>query len=112
MARHRHWVAIGFGLALLAVLNFRLIRQYDKYPRAYAQLKPGASKAEVLRSFGKPDDITESRDVPEWDGDPVDLKSARCVREFWYFSRVRIGEWTVGFDANDHVVTKYYGSSP
>lgn len=106
------WVVIGLSLALVLLIAVWLERQYDKYPRAYARLKPGASKADVLQSFGKPDNISECRDLPEWDGEPVDLKSARCVREFSYFSRVRIGEWTVGFDANDRVVTKDYGSSP
>jgi hypothetical protein len=109
---HRLWVALGFSLALLALSAFWLARQYDKYPRAYARLKPEASNAEVLGSFGKPDDITECRHDPMWDGEPVDLKSAKCVREFSYFTRVRIGEWIVGFDANDRVVTKYYSSSP
>lgn len=105
-------LAVSLSLALVLLIAAWLVSQYDKYRNAYARLKQGASKAEVLRSFGKPDNITECGHVPEWDGESVDLKSSRCVREFWYFSRVRIGEWIVGLDANDRVVTKYYGSSP
>jgi hypothetical protein len=109
--RTRLWLAIGLTLASLLLIALWLLRQYEKYPRAYAGLKPGASKAEVLVSFGMPGDITACSAVPTWDGNPLD-SSVRCVREFRYFSRLRIGEWTVGFDASDRVITKGYSSSP
>jgi hypothetical protein len=48
---HRLWIAIGFSPALLGLSAFWLTRQYDKYPRAYARLKSGANKAEVLGSY-------------------------------------------------------------
>jgi hypothetical protein len=73
---------------------------------------PGTTKAEVLRQFGKPKDIAKCIHAPSWDDKPVDEKSAKCVEEFLYFSRMRIGQGIVGFDADGMAVTKYYASSP
>jgi len=73
---------------------------------------PGTTKAEVLREFGKAKEITKCSHAPSWDDEPVDEKSGKCVEEFQYFSGMRIGAWTVGFDADGIAVTKYYSSSP
>jgi hypothetical protein len=73
---------------------------------------PGTTKSEVIKQFGKPEDIEGCRHVPLWDDTPVDKESAKCVEEFRYFSRMRIGAWIVGFDANGRAITKYYESSP
>ena len=110
--RHWLWVAVGLGLALLLLTASWLVHQYYRYPRAYERLRPGASRTDVLRSFGKLDEVTGCQHEPMWDDEPINEKSAYCVQEFWYYSRMRIGNWIVGFDANDRAVTKYYASSP
>lgn len=86
--------------------------QYTRYERAYASLASGTTKSEVVKQFGKPDDIEECHRVPLWDDKPVNSESTKCVEEFRYFSRMRIGAWIVGFDANGKAVTKYHLSSP
>ena len=110
MDRRRLWLAIS--IALMLVLSIFFWACYTRYERAYARLKPGTSKADVLRLFGKPEEITECVEAPAWDGEPVDGKSVKCVEEFCYFSRMRIGAWTVGFNSDGAAVTKYYSSSP
>jgi hypothetical protein len=82
------------------------------YERAYAWLTPGATKAEVLKHFGKPGNVEACAHAPFWDGNPVDNSSMPCVEEFQYFSRISIGEWDVGFDKNGKAVSKGYSSSP
>jgi len=81
------------------------------YKRAYAWLIPGATKAKVLKHFGKPREA-EACDhrPPTWDGLPVE--EVPCVEKFRYFSRISIGAWEVGFDKNGKVVSKSYLSSP
>jgi hypothetical protein len=108
--RRRLWLAIG--IALVVSISFYVHRRYTRYERAYARLMPGATKAEVLRQFGKPQEITRCTHAPSWDDEPVDEKSVKCVEEFRYFSRMRIGAWIVGFDANGIARTKCYSSSP
>lgn len=73
---------------------------------------PGTTKIEVIKQFGKPDDIEGCHRVPLWDDEPVEKESTKCVEEFRYVSRMRIGAWIVGFDANGKTVTKYHLSSP
>jgi hypothetical protein len=96
----------------IGLIAFGVHYQYTRYERAYARLMPGTTKGEVIKQLGKPDDIEECRRVPLWDGQPVDNESPKCVEEFRYFSRMRIGAWIIGFDANGKAVTKYYLSSP
>jgi hypothetical protein len=110
--RRRLWLTIGIALVLIVSISFCAHRQYTRYERAYARLTPGTTKAEVLRQFGKPQEITKCTYVPSWDDEPVDEKSVKCVEEFRYFSRMRIGAWIVGFDADGIARTKYYSSSP
>ena len=85
---------------------------YTRYEKAYAHLVRGTSKHEVINQFGKPGSIEGCHPIPSWDDEPVDKESAKCVEEFRYFSRLRIGAWVVGFDANGRAITKYYESSP
>ena len=109
----RLWLIIGVAVALIISIFFCVYHQHTRYERAYARLKPGTTKAEVLRQFGKPQEITEcTHAAPSWDDEPVDEKSVRCVEEFRYFSRMRIGAWIVGFDADGVARTKHYESSP
>jgi hypothetical protein len=109
-SRRRMWVATGCVLILMVIIcTYRWSRRYE---RAYVRLAPGTTKGEVIKQFGKPEDIEACRQVPLWDDAPVDKESAKCVEEFRYFYRTRIGAWIIGFDANGRAITKYYESSP
>jgi hypothetical protein len=96
----------------IGLVAFWIHYEYTRYERAYARLMPGTTKGEVIKQFGKPDGIEGCHRVPLWDDQPVDNESTKCVEEFRYFSRMRIGAWIIGFDANGKAVTKYYLSSP
>jgi hypothetical protein len=99
-------------LVLVLLVGFCFHFEYTRYERAYARLTPGTAKAEVLRQFGKPGGVTKCSPWNWWDETSLDQTSVKCVEEFHYFSRARVGDWAVGFDENDKVVTKYYMSSP
>src|SRR5262245_10463059 len=103
---------VTIGVAFLLFMGFWLERLYTRYDREYARLSPGTTKTEVLRRFGKPGEISGCTYSLSWDDEPVGEKSAKCVQEFHYFSRARIGLWVVGFNVNDRAVTKHFLSSP
>ena len=109
MKHFRLWLTIGLILVTTIALWFN--HQYTRYERAYAQLRAGTAKGDVLKQFGKPNYTEGCRSISMWDGQPVENKSA-CVEEFRYFTRLRVGVWIVGFDANGKAVSKYYLSSP
>jgi hypothetical protein len=83
-----------------------------RYERAYDRLVPGTTKAEVLKQFGRPRYTRKCELSPAWDDEPLDKLSTNCAEELVYFSRVKIGQWIVGLDANGKTVTKHHLSSP
>ena len=110
-SRRRVWAVIGCAL-IFVVFCWLTYRWLTRYERAYANLMPETTKKDVIKQFGKPDDIEICRSVALWDDQPVDKESAKCVEEFRYGYNYRIGAWLVGFDANGRAITKYYESSP
>ncbi|MBZ5694625.1 MAG: hypothetical protein LAN36_04605 [Acidobacteriia bacterium] len=108
----RGWLTVVVPVGLVLLVGSWVHYEYTRYEKAYARLIPGTARAEVLQRFGKPGDITKCSDVNRWDETNIDQKSMKCVEEFHYFSRVRIGDWVVGFDEDGRVVTKYFSSSP
>jgi hypothetical protein len=113
-ARIRRWILVSASIIVIFLVSATVwYGRYEQslYKRAYVWLTPGATKAEVLRRFGKPGEI-EACDspAPSWDGSPAD--GMPCVEKFRYFSRISIGVWEVGFDKNGKVVSKSYLSSP
>ena len=110
--RTRRWLLISASIIVFLLVFATVWYELTFYERAYAWLTPGATKAEVLKHFGKPGEIQECRHAASWDGNALDNSSMRCVEEFSYFSRISIGEWVIGFDRNGKVVSKGYSSSP
>jgi hypothetical protein len=109
--RIRRWILVSASIIAIFLVPATVWYEVTFYKRAYAWLTPGATKAEVLKRFGKPGEIEacDSR-APSWDGLPVD--GMPCVEKFRYFSRISIGAWEVGFDKNGKAVSKDYLSSP
>jgi len=110
--RIRRWILVSTSIIVICLVFATIWYELTFYERAYAWLTPGATKAEVLKHFGKPENIEACGHAHSWDGDSVDNSSRPCVEEFRYFSRVSIGEWDIGFDKNGTVVSKAYSSSP
>jgi hypothetical protein len=110
--RIRRWMLVSASIVVVFLVFAAIWYELTFYERAYAWLKPGASKAEVLRHWGKPGNIGVCFSTPSWDGEPVKNSSMPCVEEFQYFSRFSIGEWDIGFDKTGKVVSKAYLSSP
>jgi hypothetical protein len=110
--RVRRWVLISVSIILFFLVFATVWYELTFYERAYAWLAPGATKADVLKHFGKPGRIEECRPATSWEGDSVENPSMPCVEEFSYFSRISIGEWVIRFDKNERVISKGYLSSP
>ena len=111
--QNRLWILASASIIVMFLVSGTVWYELTFYKRAYAWLTPGATKAEVLRHFGKPGNVEACVHAPSWDGEPVDDLSMPCVEEFRYFSRIiSVGEWDVGFDKNGKVVSKGYSSSP
>jgi hypothetical protein len=91
--RIRRWILVSASIGVIFLVFAAIWYELTFYERAYAWLKPAATKAEVLKRFGKPGNIEACRSAPSWDGAPVDNSSMPCVEEFQYFSRISIGEW-------------------
>ena len=111
-SRRRKWIITGSALLLIFACAWLACLRLTRYERAYANLKPETAKEEVVRQFGKPDTIEGCRSTPVWDDRLMGKQSAKCIEEFRYYYRFRVGAWIVGFDANGRAVTKYYESSP
>jgi hypothetical protein len=88
-----------------------LWHQKESYANAYEKLTVGTPKSEVVKAFGTPTRTSKCDLVPSWDGGRP-LRSNECVEEYWYGSRISPEQWTIGFDVDGHVVTKYYFVSP
>ena len=110
--RIRRWILVSTSIIVICLVFAAVWYELTFYERAYAWLTTGATKADVLKHFGKPGNIEACVHAPFWDGGPVDNSSMPCVEEFRYFSRISIGEWDIGFDKNGKVVSKAYSSSP
>ena len=84
-----------------------------RYERAFPRLEFGATKAQVIQEFGKPqatDTCTfESRLI--W-GDEIIERSDFCIDHFWYSTPPLIGAWVIGFDKEGRAVIKEYLQSP
>ncbi len=107
----------GLGIAaVVAVLPLALAAVWSwcilAYDRPYDRVTRGDSEAHVRSLLGKPDRVTGPPENVAWDSDSsIQTNSGECIREFWYVPPIALQEYTVGFDANAQVVSKYRYSS-
>ena len=108
----RRWILASASIIVMFLVSGTMWYELTFYDRAYAWLTPGATKAEVLKHFGKPQSIEECRPATSWEGDSPENSSMPCAEEFHYFSHISIGEWIIRLDKNGRVISKGYSSSP
>ena len=83
------------------------------YLGPYERVALGDTESRVLTMLGKPDRVTGAPDNVAWGDDrTVRPNRGECVRVFWYIPPIAVEQYTVGFDADAHVVSKYRYSSP
>ena len=111
--RSRVWLVVSSALLLIILISALVAFQLTRYGREYTRLTRGTTREEVIKRFGTPGDVRkcDSRSS-SWDGNSVDETSKTCVEEFWYFSKVSLEQWAIGFDKNGRVVSKAYLLSP
>lgn len=92
-------VLVGFGFAIDQNLE-----------RDFVKINRGATEAFVVAALGKPERITGPPDHMAWGSDPVSRNNGECVKELWYRPIVNLFDeaYTVGFDSNGKVVSKYH----
>jgi hypothetical protein len=108
----RRWILVSASLIVFFLVFAIVWYELTFYERAYAWLTPGATKAEVLKHFGKPQRIEKCRPATSWEGDTVEDSSVPCAEEFSYSSHTSIGEWVIRFDGSGRVISKGYLQSP
>ena len=83
------------------------------YSKPFERVSLGDSEAHVLAICGRPDRITgPPENVASGDDATLRSNDGKCVRVFWYIPPIAIEEYTIGFDAGAHVVSKYRYTSP
>ena len=111
--RSRVWLVVSSTLLLIILISALVAFQLTRYGREYPRLTRGTTRDEVIKRFGTPGDIRKCDSLSSsWDGNSVDEISKTCVEEFWYFSKVSLEQWVIGFDKNGRVVSKAYLVSP
>jgi hypothetical protein len=108
--------AVCASIALCAVMCFSYAMwQNNKLAHVYKQIRRGNSEVQVLKLLGKPYRVTGRPQNIAWDNDSlIKTNDGVCICEFWYAPPFSIdGEsWTIGFDENSNVVSKYHFVSP
>ena len=91
--------ALGFGCANDHSLKNR-----------FFDVKRGDTEPLVVRAMGAPDETRGRPRYVAWGGDPVHPNNGECVKEFFYRPIVNLLDeaYSVGFDANGKVVSKYH----
>ncbi len=77
----------------------------------YKLIQKGDSEAVIKQMLGTPSRISKSPRWINWDSqDSGRLNDGECVQEFWYDRPISLsGEtWTVGFDRDGKVISKFY----
>jgi hypothetical protein len=111
--RMSRWTLISSAVVICILTLAIFLYERNSYERAYGRLTRGATKADVLRLFGKPKEIGNCLySGPSWDGALPDEISKTCIETYEYYRRTSIGRWDVGFNKDGQVVSKAYLPSP
>ena len=106
--------ASGIFVALLFFVAMPVINvvQQRQNSHAFDSINQGDSKEDVVLVLGQPDEVRICMDTLYWGGDHKRLgpNNGQCFEEFYYSSMP--GGWSVGFSANNKVVSKYTYVSP
>jgi hypothetical protein len=89
-----------------------LARRYD---RGYPVVVRGDSERRVVALLGTPRSVSGPPENVAWDSETsIQKNDGTCVRVFWYPQPLDItgGSWTIGFDKQSRVVSKYHYQSP
>jgi hypothetical protein len=99
-------VALAVTGLVLPILRIKLLEQH------YNQVEKGQSKESVEARLGKPAEIKRCTENIWWDAQFLKKNKGECQEEFWYYSHITPEMWTIGFDENGRVISKYHYVSP
>ena len=110
------WSVVGiFGICVILTLA-GLYRTYV-YQRDYLKVVRRDSESRVINLLGSPSKVTSGGEFIAWDNDTtIHLDKNKIVKkEFWYYSPVPYISpemWSIGFDNENKVISKYHYVSP
>ena len=98
-------------LVIIVVLTFFVLSviRMKKYERGYSRLRSGDSQQTVIELFGTPSEVKQCADNIWWDKQVLKHNNGECKEEYLYSAPAMIEFWTIGFDENKKVISKYHG---
>jgi hypothetical protein len=64
---NRRWILVSASIIFILLVFVAIWYELTFYDRAYARLKRGTTKADVLKRFGKPGHIGDCGSTQSWD---------------------------------------------
>lgn len=102
---------IALAIIILILLTTWIVINNEAQGENFRKVAKGMSEQEILSIYGKPTiRRTGCRDTPTWEGSPI--VETKCSFEMQYNALILPKFWTVGFDANGNVISKYEYISP
>lgn len=102
--------AVTLVVAVIAVVIGRPIYRIRSFEAAHVKIMRESNEAAVVDLMGKPERVETNVSVAFWDDATLGDEVAKQVaKQYWYtvnLPPVPIS-WTVGFDANGHVISKH-----
>jgi hypothetical protein len=106
-------VIVALALATIVYLVFMIRsrnQRIERYRRAYAQIKVGDSRNEVVTAMGEPHQVGDCPSTPFADPKLEAEFRSKCFQQFLYFSLM--ARYTISFDRNGAVINKSTAVSP
>ena len=105
---------LTISVALFASVLF-VVRRNSVLEQGYKDIRKGDPETRVVTILGEPKRITAAPEHAAWDTDiTIKANQDECVKEYWHIALFTFcGEsYTIGFDKNGKVVSKYHYISP
>jgi hypothetical protein len=84
----------------------------EKLKQSYTEIDRGFNEAQVIALMGKPHKISDCNKTLWWDLEFIgeDINHI-CKKTYWY-GATEIEQWSIGFNIQGSVVSKYHHVSP
>ena len=110
------WIVVGI-LGICIIIIFAGLYKNHIYQRSYLKVDHNYSELQVIALLGSPSEVKSGGKYISWDNDTtIHLDKNKIVKkEFWYYSPVPYISpemWSIGFDNENKVISKYHYVSP
>jgi hypothetical protein len=110
------WSVVGI-LGICIIFTLAGLYKTHVYQRDYLKVECKDSESKVINLLGSPSEVTSGGKYISWDYDTtIYLDTSKVLKkEFWYYSPVPYispEKWSIGFDNENKVISKYHYVSP